>query len=334
MLFAGVECLSDLNALGGKSVAVTGAGGYIGAVLCDALLEIGANVLRVSRGELPPLVGMDSLRADLRKAEPWLAIVERTEIIFHLAGNTSLYAAAKHPMDSLLSTVLPINHLVTACRETGRAPRVVFASTATVYGLTKNLPVAESFRAEPVTVYDLHKLFAEQQLEMASSQGFLDGVSLRLANVYGPSSSTSSAEDRGILNKITKMALQGGDLRLYGDGNYMRDYVYVDDVVQAFLLAGIADSANVSGRAFNVAGGAGFTVGQAFQIVADKVNAQRGSKVQLHQAPWPEGADSIELRNFIADIGALRTASGWFPCIGLEQGIDLLIAGFSRTKAQ
>ena len=253
---------------GSKTVAITGASGYLASVLINALQKTPAHILRVSRQELPPISGTETLKADVRASDCWEEIVSKADVIFHLAGNTSVYAAAKNPAGSLSATVLPITHLIAAAQAAGHKRRVVFASTATVYGLADDLPVAEDAEPKPITNYDLHKLFVEKQLELATKQGVLEGVSLRLANVYGPSSSTSSADDRGILNRITRLALQGADLQLYGDGAYLRDYVYIDDVVRAFMVAGLGEG--VAGRLFNVASGKGIPVRKIFHLVTER----------------------------------------------------------------
>lgn len=309
-----------------KTVAITGAGGYLASVLIDALQETPAHILRISGRDLRPIPGTETLKTDVRTNDCWEEIVSRADVIFHLAGNTSVYAAAKDPAESLNSTVLPITHLIAAAQSAGCERRVVFASTATVYGLTGDLPVAEDVELNPVTSYDLHKLFAEKQLELASKQGILEGVSLRLANVYGPSSSVNSADDRGILNRITKMALQGVNLQLYGDGDYLRDYVYIDDAARAFIVAGAEKG--LVGRSFNVATGKSITVREAFHLVADRAERVTGKRVQIDNAPWPDGADSIEFRSFVADITSIQNSAGWYPTISLPQGVDRLIKYF------
>ena len=318
-----------INNYENKTVAVTGASGYLASVLIDALQKTPVRILRVSRRDLPPISGTETLQADVCASDCWEEIVSKADVIFHLAGNTSVYAAVKNPADSLSSTVLPIIHLVAAAQAAGYKRRVVFASTATVYGLTDDLPLAEDAEPKPITNYDLQKLFAEKQLELATKQGILEGVSLRLANVYGPSSSTSSADDRGILNRIAKMALQGANLQLYGDGAYLRDYVYIDDVAQAFMAAGVGKE--VVGRSFNVASGKGITVREAFYLVAERAERITGKRVHIENAPWPDSADPIEFRNFVADITSFKNSTSWHPIIGLTQGVDWMIENFSKN---
>lgn len=312
-----------------KTVAITGASGYIASVLIDALQKTPARILCISRRDMRTISGAEIIRADVRASDCWGEIVAKADVIFHLAGNTSVYSAMKDPSDSLNSTVLPITHLVMAAQTSGRRPRVVFASTATVYGLTSNLPVSEDAPTAPITNYDLHKLFAEKQLGLASNQEILEGVSLRLANVYGASSGNSSADDRGILNKITMQALQGTNLKLYGDGNYLRDYVYINDVVRAFMIAGIKEG--VVGRSFNVASSKGVTVREAFNLVAEQVARVTGKIISIENSPWPAGADPIEFRNFVADITSFQNSAGWYPTINLNEGVDRMIEHFSNN---
>ena len=315
--------IDSLVKLGGKRVVVTGASGFIGSALVDALVKNFCKVIRVSRMDLAPLDNVKTIKTDVRDAGAWSEIVAQADIIYNLAANTSVYEAALNPAASLNSTLLPITHLIKAAQQLACKPRVVFASTATVYGLTLKLPVAEKVKPEPVTVYDLHKLFAEQQLALAAEQGLFHSVSLRLANVYGPSSGVSSADDRGILTKVTAMALQGKDLMVYGDGNYLRDYVYITDVVNAFLIAGISPVAH--GQSFNVGSGLGTTVKQMFSLIAAQAEELTGQPVRVQCVVWPNAAASIEFRQFTADIDKYTMATGWKPQVDIKDGISLLL---------
>jgi nucleoside-diphosphate-sugar epimerase len=317
--------LANLN---GKTVVVTGASGYIGSELVNALVKHQCNVVRVSRNKMMPFANTKSIIADIRIAETWTEIVTQADIIYHLAGNTSVYEAAKSPAESLISTLLPLNHLIKAAQTQQRKPRVVFASTATVYGLTPKCPVAETVQPKPITVYDFHKLFAEQQLSLANQQGILESVTLRLANVYGPSGSSSSADDRGVLNKVTAMALQGKDLTVYGDGNYLRDYVYIDDVVGAFILAGVRR--DLVDGVFNVATGKSVSLGEVFKMVARRVAIVTGNTVDIMYSPWPNGTSKIELRSYISDISSISDKLGWSATTELELGIDCMIDKISE----
>jgi nucleoside-diphosphate-sugar epimerase len=314
------------------TVAATGAGGYLASALMQGLRRAGASVLAVSRQDIAPVGGLATLRADVRTRACWDEIMSRADVIFHLAGNTSVREASRDPAASFASTVLPILHLVEAARQAGRHPRVVFASTATVYGLVDTLPVDEDVEPHPITTYDLHKLAAEKQLELASAEDIVEGVSLRLANVYGPSPGHNSSPDRGILNTATRVALDGGNLEVFGDGAYLRDYVYVDDTVRAFIMAGVQPG--LDGRMFNVGSGTGVTIRDAFGVVASQVERVIGRPVPVRTVPWPANSDRIEFRHFTARIDRIHAACGWQPTVPLAEGIDLLISALiARPKA-
>lgn len=321
----------DVSAYRNVPVAITGASGYIGSAIAARLANVGADLLLVSRKEPSPAAGARVLVADITVPEPWDDIVRFAEVIIHLAGNTSVYAAAGDPAASLASTVLPVVHLTHAASRAGRVPRVVHASTATVYGVPERLPVSEDTPARPATVYDLHKWFAEQQLALASRRRQLLGASLRLANVYGPSAGRDRAADRGILDRMIAAALDGSTLRVYGGGGYVRDYIYIDDVVRAFLAAGANMSTASSGQSYNVASGVGVTIRDAFQAVADAAAVATGTRPRLENVPWPEGADPIELRNFVADVRRMADVFGWFPSLSLAEGIGRTIAARRRA---
>ena len=303
----------------GSTFTVIGASGYIGSKLVNKLTDSGCNVIRVSRRNTVTDGNSEFVMAELDSLEFWLNIVKKSDVIFHLAGNTSINVANDNPALDLNSSVVPIYRLIEACKILRKRPRVVFASTVTAYGFTDNLPVSEATAENPESFYDLHKFFVERQLVLATKLNICDGVSLRLANVYGPSSTNSSANDRGILNKIIGLALAGDIVSLYGGGNYIRDYIYIDDVVDAFILASI--SSKSVGEVFNIGSGVGTSVRDAFNAVTQEVYRQTNKTIEMKDVAWPENSPKIDMRNFIASIEKARTCLGWSPKVSLQTGI-------------
>jgi UDP-glucose 4-epimerase len=317
-----------------KVILITGASGFIGSSLIIALEELEAKkIIRVCRNKISPKDKIDDWVLDLNEESSWLKIVNHADIIIHLSGNTSVKFAEQFPLLSLNSTVLPIIHLISASKKLSKKPKVIFASTATIYGMKTKMPVKEVDYPMPKTNYDLHKFFAEQQLEVACRDGIIDSISLRLANVYGPSINESSSNDRGVLTQITKMSFANIGLKLYGDGKYLRDYVYIDDVISAFIHLCAIDFRKIrknSKFVFNVASGVGTSVKEVFSLISYEVEKITKVKVEIKSIPWPDDTYEIEKRDYIGSIELLKSISDWRPNIQIERGIYFLVNHYSK----
>ena len=318
------------NSLNDKNIIITGGFGYIGSALVDYLQHYKCNIVCVSRRNMSEKQSVRNWTLDLTKESSWKKIVDYADIIFHLAGNTSISVAEQDPKLNLIDSLTPIINLVHAAKDSKKTPRVVFASTVTLYGLTEILPVSEEAKPSPITTYDLHKLFIEQHLEMSTKNKIISATSLRLSNVYGPSLGRSSANDRGILNKVTELAINGKDITIYGEGNYIRDYIYIDDVVSAFIHTAIADHA--VGKGLNVTSGVGHTIKGAFSLVSDYSAKLTGKKVKINHIEWPKGISMIERRNFIGNASELKRATKWQPNVSFEEGVDIIVEEFWKRE--
>ena len=318
------------NEINGKVIAITGASGYIGSTLTVELKKYSAKIIRISRKKLNPEDGVEDWVLDLNYLDSWIKIVSKVDIVFHLAGNTSIYDAEQNPQESLMSTLLPVTNLISASKKLFLMPKVVFASTVTVYGLTNKIPVTESTSPSPITFYDMHKYFAEQLLLMASKNSIINASILRLANVYGPSLSETMADDRGVLSKLTRKAFEGKGLKVYGDGNYIRDYVYITDVVSAFLCV---CSNNSNEIIFNVSTERGIKVIDVFNLISLEVEKIASVRNKVEVIEWPIGVNEIEKRNFIGSNELLKSSSKWRPNVEIEDGIRLLVSYYAKEYA-
>ena len=324
--------MNQLNeGLTGKVVAITGASGYIGSAIVRSLANYSVKIIRISRKKLDPQFGINDWVLDLTTLSSWVKIVNEVDIIFHLSSNTSIYEAEKNPKDSLEANLFPISQLVAASKKMSRIPRVIFASTATVYGMKSDFPVKESDEVNPITIYDKHKLLAEEQLIFATQKNIISAVILRLANVYGPSVNESMASDRGILSKITRMKFEGKKLYVYGNGLYLRDYVYIDDVVEAFLYSSIMIN---NSCIYNVASGYGTSIKDVFSLISSEVEMLTELTGIIEFKEWPKEVNDIEKRNFIGSNELLKLSSDWRPKVFLNQGIHQLVSHYAEEYIQ
>jgi len=315
-----------------RRILVTGGAGYLGARLlrhlAPALLDAGCRVRILSRRsgavpDLPSGIEVERFAGDLRDPGIAPALVQDVDLVFHLAAQTSVYAAEEDPSADHEINVAATLRLLDAARLTGRRPVFLLAGTVTQAGLTPRVPVDETAPDLPVTVYDLHKLMAESYLRYHVRCGHVRGASLRLSNVYGPGPASGSS-DRGVLNVLVRRAVGGETLTVYGEGKALRDYVYVDDIAAAFEAAALGIE-RIDGEYFVIGSGRGTAIKDAVALVAARALAKTGRRAEVIHVPPPRPPSPIEARDFIAESRRFRDATGWSPRVALEEGIDRTI---------
>ena len=311
-----------------QRILITGAGGYLAAALMHRLRDTPCHIVRLGRSKdrFPAATGkaaFSDMTGDIRDPAVWESALEGVDVVFHFAAQTSVPLAEQDPWTDFQVNVAPVMHLLEACRRNRWRPSVLFSSTVTIAGIPQTIPVTECHPDHPITLYDLHKQVGENYLKYYAGLGRVQAVILRLANVYGPGPSSGSA-DRGILNQMIRKALRGEALTVYGSGEQVRDYVYVDDVVQAFVAAA-ENIDQVNGRHFVIGSGEGCSIRRALGLVAQHVLRNTGREPEVRRVDPPEPRPAIEARNFVADTTAFTAATGWSASIGLEEGLDRTI---------
>jgi len=309
----------------GKRILITGASGYLATNLINRLEGINCSIIRLSRDSrkllsVKGVARVVDISGDIRERKIWEEALEGADIVYHFAAQTSVYTADENPLADLENNVVPMLNLLETCRSRGWQPIIIFSGTVTEVGIPKSLPVDETHKDCPVTIYDIHKLMAENYLKHYSQRGIVQGAILRLSNVYGPGPKSSS-NDRGVINMMIAKALKGEPLTVYGKGDFLRDYTYIDDVIAAFLMAAM-NIKELSGRHFVIGSGQAHTLAEAFNLVADRVAVKTGKRVPVNHIAPSRSRSPIEERNFVADPEQFSEATGWHHRYALSEGID------------
>lgn len=308
------------------NILITGASGLIGTSLIERLRGECNSIVCQSRSSHKDEPGVKWIKHDLIN-DTWDCLSHlEIDVIYHLAGQTSTYSARQNPILDLSANVLALLNLLEHFKKQELPPFVVLAGTVTEVGLTDQLPINEQLPDRPITFYDISKLTAEMYLKQYVREGSVNGCSLRLANVFGRSQ-PDQQRDRGILDKVFSRAVSGKNITIYGDGNYLRDYIFIDDVISALVLAP-SHTEQTNGRAFCIGSGQGVALKEAFRRVTSIAENVTGISVNHVYVRPPAGLSDIEYRNVVIDSTAFRLATGWIPKYDFDEGLVAAYHGF------
>jgi nucleoside-diphosphate-sugar epimerase len=314
---------------------VTGAAGFIGRSIAAALLERGDSVRGVDnfatgkRANLIGLEAMEFVEGDLADAAVCAEVCAGVEIVFHQAALPSVPRSVADPVASNVACVDATVNLLWAAKEAG-VRRVVYAASSSAYGDTPTLPKHEEMLPNPISPYAVAKLAGEYYMRSFarvyhSENGGLETVSLRYFNVFGPYQDPSS-QYSGVLAVFCRKMLAGEQPTIYGDGETSRDFTFIQNTVEANLLAAAAPAEKVSGRVMNVATGERITLNQVFEEL-------RG--ITGYDGPAAYAAERAgDIKHSLADIGLARELLGYAPSVSLREGLRRTVEWYRKTETR
>ncbi|MGA2568888.1 MAG: NAD-dependent epimerase/dehydratase family protein [Terracidiphilus sp.] len=296
---------------------VTGAAGFIGRSIAAALLERGETVRGVDnfitgkRSNLAGIEAMEFLEGDLTDPAVCAKACDGVEVVFHEAALASVPRSVADPAATNRNCVDATLNVLIAARAAG-VRRVLYAGSSSVYGDTPTLPKHEGMLPNPITPYAVAKLAGEHYMRAFTRVYGLETVTLRYFNVFGPYQDPTSHYS-GVLAVFCRKLLVGEQPTIFGDGEQSRDFTFIQNVVEANLLAAAAPAEKVSGKAMNLATSAAVTLNQAFEIVAG-LTGYRGKPAYAE----PRSGD---IKHSLADISMARELLGFTPLVDFREGI-------------
>ena len=263
--------------------------------------------------------------SDVRDADSMAVLVQGCDYLFNLAGQTSHLDSMTDPQTDLAINVTAQLSILEACRIHNPKVRIVFASTRQLYGKPEYLPVDEKHPIRPVDVNGINKLAGEWYHLLYNNVYGIGAVALRLTNTYGPGMRVKDAKQT-FLGVWLRNLVDGKPIQVFGDGRQLRDFNYVDDVVDALLVA--ATDTRALGKCYNLG---------SKEVVSLETLAQQ--MVRLHGSgsyelvPFPQERKAIDIGDYYGDFTMIESELGWSPGIGLETGLGRALQYYSEHAA-
>jgi nucleoside-diphosphate-sugar epimerase len=296
---------------------ISGVAGFIGSSIARALLARGEQVRGLdnfSTGKQENLAGIldriDFHEADLLDLDAVRKACAGVDFVIHQAAIPSVPKSVLDPLGSNRANIDGTVNLLVAARD-AKVKRVVYAASSSAYGDTPTLPKYEEMRPDPISPYAVAKLASEHYMVSFYRCYGLETISLRYFNVFGPRQDPSSPYS-GVLAKFITVMLRGEKPTIFGDGEQSRDFTYIDNVVEANLLACKAPS-SATGQVFNVATGRRITLNETFRALQ--------SLTSYNGQPKYESEREGDIKHSLADISKAQAALGYKPSVNFEEGL-------------
>lgn len=317
----------------GKRVLILGGMGFIGSNLAIRLVELGAEVTLVDSmlpqyggnlTNIEPIEGRVNVNySDIRDSHSLDYLVRDADLIFSMAGQTSHIESMKEPIVDLDINCRSQLSILECCRKQNPGVTIVYASTRQLYGRPRYLPVDEKHPVVPVDVNGINKLAAEMYYSLYSEVYAMRCLSLRLTNTYGPRQHLSGST-QGFAGIFLRKAIEGEKIEIFGTGEQLRDFNYVDDVVDAFLLATEVESP--SGKVYNLGANPSYSLLEFVQIL------RRYCEFDFEVIPFPEEHEAIDIGDYYADYSKFESETGWSPKVDLAEGMERTVEFFKARK--
>lgn len=302
-----------------SSVIVLGGGGFIGTNLCRRLAATGARVRAFGRRCLFPeeLGGAEWHQGDFTDGTALATAMQGFDTVVHLVSNTTPQGANLDMIGDVQKNLVPSLALFDLCRDL-KVARVVFVSSGgTVYGAPRKIPTPETAPTEPITAYGISKLAVEKYLALHEHLYGLSYRVLRIANPFGPYQ--TAIKSQGIVAALVSRGLRGETIEIWGDGSVVRDFIFIDDVVDA-LVAAMRDEG--SERVFNIASGEGRSVRDVIASVESVLGKPMPVRWQ-HARPVDVPVSTLAIARAARELG-------WKPRTRFEEGLSQTVAWWQR----
>src|SRR5271170_3018603 len=307
---------------------ITGIAGFIGSSLARAILAQGDNVRGIDnfstgkRSNIAELLDrIDVREADLLDLEAVQEACRGVDFVLHEAAIPSVPRSVLDPLESNHANVNGTVNLLVAARD-AKVKRVIYAASSSAYGDTPTLPKHEDMLPDPISPYAVAKLASEYYMASFFRCYGLETVALRYFNIFGPRQDPTSPYS-GVLAKFITQMLKGEQPTIYGDGEQSRDFTYIDNAVEANLLACKVPAAQVAGKVFNVATGRRITLNETFKLLQG-LTSYSGQ-------PRHEAERGGDIKHSLADISKAEAGLGYKPKVNFEEGLRRTVEWYRKS---
>jgi dTDP-glucose 4,6-dehydratase/UDP-glucose 4-epimerase len=325
----------DDKVFAGTNVLLTGGLGFIGSALARRLVALGAEVTLVDSlipeygGNLFNIDGIqDSVtvkNADVRDGAAMASLIKGRDFLFNLAGQTSHLDSMTDPLTDLDINAAAQLSILESCRRHNARVKIIFASTRQIYGRPQYLPVNEKHPLNPIDVNGINKLAGEWYHLLYNNVYKIRAGALRLTNTYGPGMRVKDARQT-FLGVWIRNLLEGKPIQIFGNGKQRRDFNFVDDVVEALLLA--AAKTESEGQVFNLGHDEHIGLQELAELL---IELNHGGHFEL--VSFPADREVIDIGDYYGDFGKINRYLGWRPHISLRDGLTRTLEYYRKHQA-